>query len=80
MKTKKLVLGFTFVLAAAFIAPVVAYMSNEPGTIIDIKDFRGNTFETALLSDEPGTVIDIKDFRGNTFETALMTDEPGTVI
>ena len=80
MNTRNLALSLMFVLAALVITPALAFMSEEPGTVIDIKDFVGNTFETALMSDEPGTVIDIKDFVVDTFKTALMSDEPGTVI
>ncbi len=55
MNTRTLLIGLTFALAAMFIAPSVAYMSDEPGTVIDVKDFVGNSFESAMLSDEPGT-------------------------
>jgi len=80
MNTRNLLLGLTFFLAAALIAPSVAYLGNEPGTVIDEKDFLSNSFKTAMVSDEPGTIINIKDFAVDTFKTAMVTNEPATIL
>jgi hypothetical protein len=74
MKTKRMVL---IALAVLFSAALV---SNSPGTVIDLKDFIGNSFKAAMANDEPGTIIDLKDFVGNSFKAAMANDEPGTII
>ena len=80
MNTKKLLVALTFVLAVAVIAPVVAYMSDAPGTIVDPKSFVFDSFKSAMLSDEPGSIVDPKSFAIDSFKTALLSDEPGTVV
>ena len=60
MNTRNIVIGMMFVLAAAVINPAIAYMSDEPGTVVDPKAFPIDSFELALMSEEPRTVVDIE--------------------